>query len=47
MTSEEIEETTNIDELMVFFQGIIKILERWMKVMTSEEGDMVGPLIID
>ena len=32
---------------MTFFQGIIKILERWMKVMTSEEGDMVGPLIID
>ena len=47
MTTEEIEESTNIDELVDFFQGIIKILERWMKVMTSEEGDMVGPLIID
>jgi hypothetical protein len=47
MTTDEVEESTHIDELLIFFQGIIKILERWMKVMTSEEGDMVGPLIID
>lgn len=47
MTQEEREEAATVPELKQFFQETSKILERWMKVQTHENGDFVGTLVID
>ena len=47
MTSEELEEEAGPEQIKLFYQNTLKILERWMKVMCEEEGDIISTLIID
>lgn len=47
MTTAEQEKASTIPELKGFFHKIMMLLDRWMKVMALEEGDLVSSLIID
>lgn len=47
MTTREIEESANTSEVKSFFKNTLKILERWMKAMCTEEGDIVSALVVD
>ena len=46
-TTEEQEAAAKPDRIKVFFKDTVKILERWMKVMCHEEGDIISALTID
>ena len=46
-TTEEIEESAEIDKVRIFFKNTLRILERWMKTMCTEEGDIVSALVVD
>jgi hypothetical protein len=43
----ELLEMNQKDKLIEYFTEILIILERWMKVMCEEEGEVVSALIID
>lgn len=47
MTTKEEEKACTVPELKEFFHKIMMLLDRWMKVMTHEEGDFASSLIID
>lgn len=47
MTTEEQEKACTVPEMKEYFHKIMMLLDRWMKVMTHEEGDFVSSLIID
>ena len=47
MTTKELEKMATVPELKEFFKAVFKVLERWMKVMTIEEGDFASTLIVD
>lgn len=47
MTTEEQENACTVPEMKDYFHKIMMLLDRWMKVMTHEEGDFVSSLIID
>jgi len=47
MTTEELEDDTQEENIMKFYSGSIKILERWMKIMCLEEGDIASTLVVD
>ena len=47
MTTEEQEKACTVPEMQEYFHKIMMLLDRWMKVMTNEEGDFVSSMIID
>ena len=47
MTTQEIEESAGKHEIKSFFRNTLQILERWMKTMCTEEGDIVSALVVD
>ena len=47
LTTKEIEDYIGTEYRRQFFDKNIKIFQRWMKVLTREEGDILSPMIID
>ena len=47
MTTKEQEDASTVDSLKDYFKKIMGIIDRWMKVMTNEEGDFASSMIID
>ena len=47
MTEEELAEHESIKEIENYLIQILKVVERWNKIMTLEEGDVISPLIFD
>lgn len=47
MTSLEAEKDIEVSEIQKFLQRVYEILERWMKVIHQDEGDIMSALIID
>ena len=47
MTEEELVSHETIQEMEKFLLKILSVVERWNKIMTLEEGDVMSPLIFD
>ena len=47
MTTKELDESVGVEPIKAFYKQSLSILERWMRVMCEEEGDMVSALVVD
>ena len=47
MTTKEQEEDTKTENTQKFIKKVIDILERWQKVMNSDENDVMSAFIVD
>lgn len=47
LSSEELVSLNSKSNLQQYFMGLLKIVERWMRIMCEDEGEVVGALIVD